>query len=395
MAHTVTIERMAHGGEGIGSLGGKVVFVPSAYPGDVVSVELAEDKKRFARARATYEVLSPSPLRVDSRCQAAAAGAGCCDFSTVDPAAELDLKAQVLRGQLERLGKLSCLPELTLTDMGPAAGWRSRVRLGVGSDGRAGFRTRKGNEVVPVPCVQAVAGLLDGIVGADARRFTPGVEVVAVVDDDGKRHVAELAKPARGRRSEKLLTVIEGSGLITQRAGQVEFSLPITAFWQAHVAAVDTYSAAITAALVGEEVSVAWDLYGGVGALAPALLAAGDNVTVYSVESSKEASVAGRAALPESVRFIAGDVVAVASQLPAPDVVLLDPPRVGAGAEAIKAIATAGPSVVVHIGCDPATFARDAGHWTQHGYTLASCEVFNAFPGTHHSESLGVFRRME
>lgn len=393
MAHTVTIERMAHGGEGIGFLDGKVIFVPSAYPGDVVEVELVQDKKSFARAHPQFTVLTPSSDRVDSRCPAFAAGAGCCDFATLNPEAEPALKAQVVRSQLERLGKLTNLPELHVHDIAPAAGWRTRVRLGVGPDGRAGFRARKGNDVIPVPCAQAVPGLLDGIVGEDTSIFTPGAEVVAIMDDAGQRHVAEIAKAARGRRSEKLLKVIDGSDTIVQRAGEVEFRLPVTAFWQAHTHAVDTYSRAIIEVLRGEAIAVAWDLYGGVGALAPALLAAGPSVTVYSVESSEDTSAAGRDALPKSVRFRTGQVHAVVGQLPKPDVALLDPPRVGAGAQAIAAIATVEPTVVLHIGCDPATFARDAASWAEHDYQLDVCEIFNAFPGTHHCETLGVFRR--
>ena len=69
---------------------------------------------------------------------------------------------------------------------------------------------------------------------------------------------------------------------------------------------------------------------------------------------------------------------------------VLDPPRTGAGAQTVKAIAAARPAKVLHIGCDPATFARDARTWADCGYRIESIEVVDAFPGTHHLETIAV-----
>ena len=80
----VTIDRMAHGGEGIGQApDGRVVFVPRAFPGDVVKATAGRVKKSFIKAE-LESVLSPGPLRVPSSCPAAAQGAGCCDFAELD-----------------------------------------------------------------------------------------------------------------------------------------------------------------------------------------------------------------------------------------------------------------------------------------------------------------------
>lgn len=84
----------------------------------------------------------------------------------------------------------------------------------------------------------------------------------------------------------------------------------------------------------------------------------------------------------------------MASQLPSPNVVVLDPPRTGAGSDVLKSIAEANPQLVIHIGCDPATFARDVADWKLNGYEMDQLAVFNAFPGTHHFETIGVFVRV-
>ena len=88
-----------------------------------------------------------------------------------------------------------------------------------------------------------------------------------------------------------------------------------------------------------------------------------------------------------------GDVAEVAAGLPAPGVVVLDPPRTGAGRAVIDTIAAAGPRVVVYVACDIGRFARDLGFLTGHGYRLRSLRAFDAFPGTHHVEAVGCLTR--
>ena len=67
---------------------------------------------------------------------------------------------------------------------------------------------------------------------------------------------------------------------------------------------------------------------------------------------------------------------------------MLDPPRSGAGAEVVGAVAQAAPPRVIHIGCDPATLARDLGTWGEHGYRVERMMLIDAFPLTHHFETV-------
>ena len=105
-----SIERMGHGGVGIGAApDGRVCFVPGAFPGDQVAVTATKVKKSFVEAEIDA-VLKASPDRVESACPAAQRGAGCCDFAELDLAAEPGIKVAVLRDQLRRVGRLeSCL----------------------------------------------------------------------------------------------------------------------------------------------------------------------------------------------------------------------------------------------------------------------------------------------
>ena len=384
----LAITRMAHGGEGIAELDGRVVFVRGAYPGDVVGVEITQDKKRFARARVT-EVIEAGPLRVAQACPAAAAGAGCCDFGDLDPEAETQLKAEILLNQLQRLGRVAEPPVPERHPLQPVRGWRSRVRLGVDKQGRAGFRALGGHDIIAVPCTQVVPELIDGLLD---RTYTPGSEVVAVLDSAGERHVVETRKAPRGRRVEKVEKVLEGSGTVTERADGHTFRFPATGFWQAHVQAPDAYTALVRQWLAdlpaGE--GAGWDLYGGVGLFVPALIdALGDDAAIHSVDYSKSAR---NQDFPQ-VEWHNTLVEKAIGGLPAPRVVVLDPPRTGAGDAVVVGVAKQEPERVIHVGCDPATFSRDVAAWGDAGYRITRLAVLNAFPGTHHFEVMAELSR--
>lgn len=400
--HTLTIVRMAHGGEGIATLDGRVVFVRGAYPGDEVNVELRQVKKNFARGE-IVEILTASPDRVPQRCPATAAGAGCTDFGDLDPRREAPLKRQILADQLSRMARGVSLPPIEVIDLAPADGWRTRVRLGVDADGRAGFRAARSNEIITgFPSSQIPEDLCADILCPEGRRFQPGAELIIVGDSEGQRHIVESKKGGRGTRVEKVDDVIEGSGIAVQRVLGRTFHVPATAFWQAHRHAAGCYSGLIRTWLYEEaddlelqgDRPVAWDLYGGVGLFVPVL---GDSLGEDAHIDSVELSTAARHPQPDlddyDVTFHNASVEKVIPRLERPDVVVLDPPRTGAGADVIRAVAKAGPEIVIHIGCDPATFARDVRQWAEEGYQPRRLTLVNAFPGTHHFEVLGLFER--
>ncbi|HKN98427.1 MAG TPA: methyltransferase, partial [Pseudonocardiaceae bacterium] len=169
-------------------------------------------------------------------------------------------------------------------------------------------------------------------------------------------------------------------------------------FWQVHPAAAETFAAVVAewaAAPVGGR---AWDLYGGAGLFA-AVLAEQVGVTggVLLVESSRSAvadAEANLADLPQ-VRCVADRVeraVTSADEDDRPDVVVLDPPRKGAGQAVVDAIAGRRPDRVVYVACDPAALARDVAIFAGHGYALAGLRAFDAFPMTHHVECVALLR---
>jgi tRNA/tmRNA/rRNA uracil-C5-methylase (TrmA/RlmC/RlmD family) len=367
------------------------VFVRYALPGERVRVRVTADRGSYWHAVAV-EVIEPSAHRTQSMCPIAGVdGAGCCDLAFVDPDAARELKAQVVANQLQRLGGHSWTGQaVPLPDSGPT-GWRTRVRLDVGPDGRPGFHRYHSDELVTdLRCAQLPDGMLDGLGGPD---WPPGAQLHVAVDDDAQRHVVRALR--NGKRT--TTKVIEGGYEAVQRVGRRDWQVPVTAFWQAHRAAASVYSSLVVDWAQPRAGMTAWDLYGGAGVFAAALgEAVGESGRVLTVDTSRAAARAARTALADlpQVEVVTDSVrralTAQQTSASTAEVAVLDPPRSGAGRDVVDLLAAAGVPRVVHIGCEAAAFARDIGLYRAHGYAVEKLEVFDAFPLTHHVECIAL-----
>ena len=391
-----------HGGFCVARHEGRVVFVRHGLPGERVRALITEDRGgSFCRADAV-EIIVASTDRVPVRCPVAGpGGCGGCDFQHVSLEGHRHLKAAVVAEQLRRLGGLSLAAEDIVVEELPGGAdgleWRSRTRMAVDAQGAAGFHRHRSNDVIAVErCPQTVAGALDGVPG---QVWTPGAELQVVLDGAGRQHVVELRagpRPQRGRRKPRpTYHLVRGSEVADEQVGDRRWQVAVTGFWQGHVGAAATYSQAVADFAQAEHGGTAWDLYSGAG-LFTAVLAeqVGAEGTVVAVESSRGAVADGAAALADlpQASFRAAPVEQELHNLPTPvDVVVLDPPRSGAGRRVVEAIAAAAPRRVVYVACDPAALGRDVALFAGLGYRLSALRAFDAFPMTHHVECIALF----
>ncbi|MFJ4649759.1 class I SAM-dependent RNA methyltransferase [Nocardia sp. NPDC088792] len=315
---------------------------------------------------------------------------------------------------------------------GYSGGWRSRMRLVVDADGRAGVHGYRSTEVInDLRCPQPMAGAMTGIAES---HWTPGADLVVAVDGDGVRHIVEIApveaEPGDDRRaadrrgrggrsgggrgsagdrrstsarraaahSARSERVVEGTGRAVQYVSGRRWELSATGFWQPHFGAAQCYSDVVAEWSDARPGSLTWDLYCGVGVFAARLAdQVGPAGQVHGVEFSRSAISDGRASFGDMrwVDLQAERVERWITEQPstAPDVVVLDPPRAGAGKEVIAALTERDPRRIIHIGCDPASFARDLGLYRNAGYQPRELRVFDAFPATHHVECVVLLER--
>jgi tRNA/tmRNA/rRNA uracil-C5-methylase (TrmA/RlmC/RlmD family) len=392
---------VAHGGHCVARHEGRVVFVRHALPGERVVVRVTEDRHPgFCRADA-IEVLEPSPARVERPCPYSGPGrCGGCDWQHVDPAEQRRLKEAVVREQLARLAGLDDVPVTVEELPGGPLRWRSRARFAVDRSGAPGLRRHRSHDVVllddcPITVEPAAAAVL--------QRRWPGAGAVDVsVDSTGAVTTTRLDR--RGRPTSSRVVRPGGdlpeepSGRAERRAGGRDWEVEGTGFWQVHPAAADALVAAVAAFADVRPGETVLDLYAGAGlfggALAPAVGPGGRVVCVEADPAACAAADANLAGYPYAEVW-EGDVDAAGltgllDDLGAPDVVVLDPPRAGAGPAVSRLLAATGARAVVYVACDPAALARDVAAFGESGYRLAGIRGFDAFPMTAHVEVVAL-----
>lgn len=384
----------AHGGHCVArDPDGRVVFVRHALPGELVRARVTEQSGSFWRADAV-DVLEPSPDRVVAPCPHAGPGrCGGCDWQHASGSAQREIKAAVVREQLARVARLDV--PVTVEELpGGLLGWRTRVQWAIDADGRLGLRRHRSHDVEPVDfCPLGSPGIADS---PAPRPNVTGIEVVR--GDDGARSVLGRApgpgRQARGRRPPDRIRLLSGPARLRHTVAGRTFEVDAAGFWQVHPHAASAFADALLGMVcirAGERVL---DLYAGAG-LFTALLAeaVGAGGEVAGVEMSAQAvadAEVNLAGLPQAHVVRARVTPEIVSDA---DVVVLDPPRSGAGRDVMTAVAARARRAVGYVACDPATLARDLRVAVDAGWQLAQLRAFDAFPMTQHVECVALLSR--
>lgn len=362
---------VAHGGHFVARHEGRVIFVRHALTGELVDVRITELSKRFARGDAVA-VHRASPHRVTPPCPIAGRCGG-CDFQHVDAPHTRELKRQVVAELLGHLAGYEFAGEVAEVQPAPF-GWRRRMRYHLDSSGKPGLLAHRSPEIVLLPaegCRIADAGI--AAPPADAGR--PDGQLLALATADGP--------------------VFAGTGptgrTVLELVGERTYRVSLDGFWQAHADAPRLLVDAVIAGLAPRPGEVAFDLFCGVGLFAGALAAAG--AKVWGIEGDRRAVGLARENVPDAT-FVAGDVARRLRGLPeAADLVVLDPPRAGAGAGVLGAVAARRPRSIAYVACDPAALGRDLRIASGLGYDPVSVRAHDLFPMTHHVECLAILER--
>jgi len=387
----VDVGNIAHGGHCVARHEGRVIFVRHALPGERVRVVVTEGRPqdRFLRGDAV-EILTAAPERVARPCPYAGPGrCGGCDFQHVSLSHQRALKTAVVREQFQRLAGLEVDVEVEAVP-GDEEGlrWRTRVELAVDADGRAGLRAHRSHDVIPIDdCLIATERVIESGVLDTVWTGCTAVDVVAAdhPDDAVVVPVPEKRVPRIGQQVET--STWSGS-----------FELSARGFWQVHPGAARTFVEHVLAELGPQPGERALDLYAGVGLFALALAdAVGPQGAVLAVEGDPRAVRDGMANAEDhpQVEFRAGRVDRalrpLLRQSIAVELVVLDPPRTGAGRSVAADLTALRPRGIAYVACDPAALARDTAYLLRGGYRLRSLRGFDAFPMTHHVECIAVF----
>ncbi len=372
---------------------GQVVFLRHALPNEFVRATVSEVAKSFVRADTT-SVIEASSERVTPPCRYAhAGGCGGCDLQHASTEAQLEWKSQLVTEHLSRIAHLEWRVDVEEVGV-PAQGSRTRLRCGVDENGRLGLRPYRSNELVTIDeCWISASPFADAFdeEWPDAEE----VELRAI----GDTYFA-VARHDVGEESQFAVSTLGGAPLPADtstmvRVGAHDYRVGPLSFWQSHRAAPDVLVRTVMKfadVAPGDHVV---DLYSGVGLFTvPLAAAAGPTGRVTSVESSEDAVADAefntRHFRTVTLRDWRVTPRAINDTVSAGDVVVLDPPRNGAGKAVASALVRRAPRRIVYVSCDAATFARDLAVLLEGGYRLLQLRAFDLFPMTEHVELVGV-----
>ena len=380
----VQIGPVAHGGHFVARYNGQVIFVRHGITDELAKIKITSVSSKIAHAD-VIEVTKPSEHRVLPPCRYAGSCGG-CDFQHIEINAQREYKSVIVKEQFLRIGKMDLDAlgfDLKVQALEPTNGlhWRTRMDFAVSPQGGIGFFGARSNEVVEIKdCL--IADERMNVAELSGRSWKSDARVEVAVSSTN-----EISVMRSGRS-------ISGPTQIVEQVGGNSFKISPVSFWQSHKAAPVELTKAVLALLGVKNGDNVCDLYSGVGLFAAAILKeVGDRGFVTLIESDKTAVIDARKIFlnKENVKILQG---LVAQQLPIvkrADLILLDPPRTGAGEIVIQQMVKFRPRKIVYVACDPAALARDAKTLEESGYKLDHIQAFDLFPMTQHIECVAGF----
>ncbi|HEV2484965.1 MAG TPA: 23S rRNA (uracil(1939)-C(5))-methyltransferase RlmD [Terracidiphilus sp.] len=427
----VQIEKPIYGGAFLGRVEGKAIFVPLTLPGEQAQVRITEDKRGYAKAEVT-EIVAAAQERIAPTCRHFGACGG-CHYQHTGYETQLAFKQAILRETLERGGVRAPEEISVLAGTTESQSWayRNRIRLAFDAQGNPGYRGRRSHTVIPIAECPIAAPLLMKATQSFAevaRQFSPSLRpteislfcdaaetslLISVFTASASKGIFNEFAPTlaeqipalkgvelfveghNGERNPAQLphTVAQwGESSLAYRAAGFDYRVDHGAFFQVNRWLVDELVERVTA---GQKGKLAWDLFAGVGLFARKLTAS--FARVIAVESVPSAT----AALAENLRGTTGAAVRASvlnflhrsSKAERPDLIVVDPPRIGLSAEITTLLAEIAAQRLVYVSCDPATLARDLRAFITSGYAIQSVALADLFPQTFHLETVIQLRR--
>ena len=421
--------------QGVGRLtDGRAVFVPGAITGERVSVSVTEDRGRFCEA-SLCDVLSPSEDRVVPDCPHAGVCGG-CQARHIRYPRTLELKRRLVADALTRIGGVEAPAVLPTLGCDAPDRTRNKAEYPVaGQDGRMviGAFVRGSHRVIPLndcllqrkesaEALRWFGGHLDGLACAGrlkalVTRVNRAGEMMLILCADAPV-LPELQRLSPALTSElpslKSLWLCQqnrrpahaldgrcarvwGTETLPETLLGLDFTISPQSFFQVNPDQAERlYAVALKAAGIGPGCDLnVLDAYCGAGTITLAAArwarhATGIEIVPPAIADAKRN--ARRNGLADKAGFICADAATEIPRLLARgrrfDAAILDPPRKGADAALLDALAAARIPVLSYVSCNPATLARDVKRLRAQSYRLEWAQPVDMFPWTGHVESV-------
>jgi len=402
---TVTMDKLVYGGECLGRLpDGRAVFVPFVLPGEIVQVQIVEDKKSFARAW-PVDWLEISPNRIQPRCIHFAECGG-CQYQNLSYEDQLKAKREIMIDQFNRLGKVEEPPVHPVVPSPNPWNYRNFIQFHLGEHSELGYIHADGEHLLPIqechlpdPGINALWPQIE--LDAESDLYRMGIrqdsyeQLMLVMEGESSNapeFSVDIPVSAVYTPSDADLTVMAGDDHLTYTLLDRHFRVSARSFFQVNTPIAEKMVTYLLDNLELHADSRVIELYAGVGLFSAFIARKVGHLT--AVESSGSACHDFTTNLGDLDNVILYEAQAE-DVLPTlkieMDLLITDPPRSGWAPEVHDALYQLRPLQICYISCDPATLARDARKILKKGYRLTSVQPFDQFPHTSHIESISLF----
>lgn len=407
--HEITLEKLTYGGDTMGRLSdGRAVFVPFGLPGETVRIQLTQEKQNFARGE-ILEILKTSPDRITPKCKHFTQCGG-CHYQNLPYEKQLLAKADILRDQLQRIGKIENPPVQPTVASPEQWNYRNHVQFHLTDDGKVGFINASSNAILAIEECHLPEAAIDAFrddLQFESRMNLERVSLRSGADDDLMLILESETEETPELEIEADISivhiyedhpvVIAGSDSLTIQVLGKDFHVSAPSFFQVNTPMAEKMVQYLLTNSPTSQSTTLLDLYCGVGLFSK--FVADKYAKVIGIEASPSACEDFAINLDEfdNIELYEGAaeeiLPALASQLTQPMHMIVDPPRAGIDKHALDAILQINPQVIAYVSCDPSTLARDAARLIKGGYTLQHVTPFDLFPQTYHIESISIFTR--
>ena len=420
----ITLEKPVYGGDFLGHVEGKAVFVPLTLPGESVTAHITEEKRSFAKAELDT-IFTASPNRVQPNCPHFGACGG-CHYQHADYPTQLALKQQILRETVTR-ANVSIPAEIGIL-AGEPWSYRNRIRLALTRESELAYRGRRSHDLIAIRECPIAAPLLlrTATQVAEFLSKNPSPIPVSELELFTNQNESELlltlfTETAPASNTQEWLTSLQsalqpqasgirlqlndgglsprilasmGQPSLNYTAAGFSYRVDHGAFFQVNRHLIDDFASLVMGNHSG---NLAWDLYAGVGLFARQLSARFAGViAVESAPAAETALLHNLASInARAISSTTFDFLRRNRELrePRPDLIILDPPRAGLGDQVTTLLNAIHASAMVYVSCDPATLARDLRQLTQERYVVENITLVDMFPQTFHLETVVRLRR--
>jgi len=381
----LTLTDMGAEGSAVGHQDSRTWFVDFGIPGEEVLVQPEQEKRRYSTG-SVREVLTASPHRVDPPCPYFGICGG-CQWQHIAYEHQLELKRKLVIDQLAKRGGFES-PPVTATLPSPQPyGYRNHARFSIDEEGRLGYVSRPGSGRRFMQIERCL--ILHPWINEALRTFQGKAAGHHQVQVRYGVHTGEyLVFPD--------LNAVEPSIPSGQRFYHEEllghrFRISDSSFFQTNTLQAERMAQLVIerCQLRGEEVVV--DAYAGVGTFAVLLAPRARRVIAIEESAAAVADAMVNIEGVPNIEYVRGKTEEVLGEMAErPEVLILDPPRVGCHPKALQAVVSLAPARVVYVSCDPGSLARDLRKLCDGGYQLVEVTPVDMFPQTHHIECVAT-----